>query len=52
MKRNAHYRVGYKVSYRLTVIHLKGRVEMHERARVDMITNQADKQKIWEVMKS
>ncbi len=25
---------------------------MHERARVDMITNQADKQKIWEVMKS
>ncbi len=25
---------------------------MYERARVDMITNQADKQKLWEVMKS
>ncbi len=24
---------------------------MYERVRVDMITNQADKQKIWEVMK-
>ncbi len=31
---------------------LKRRVEMLERARVDMISNQADKQKIWEVMKS
>ena len=25
---------------------------MYERVRVDMITNQADKQKIWEIMKS
>ena len=45
MQNNAHYRVGYRVSYRL-------RVEMYESARVDMIANQADKQKIWEVMES
>ncbi len=31
---------------------MKGRVESYESAGVDMITNQADKQKIWEVMKS
>ena len=34
------------------LIEVNRRVEMYERARVDMTTNQADKQKIWEVMKS
>ncbi len=33
----------YKVSFRLWVDSLKKRVEMYQMARVDMITNQADK---------
>ena len=36
----------------LGLIHLKWRVEIDERVRVDMIANQADKPKIWEVMES
>ena len=34
------------------LIHLEQRVEMYQMARVDTITNQADKPKIWEVMMS
>ena len=34
------------------LIPLRKRVEMYQMARVDLIINQADKQKIWEVMKS
>ena len=45
MQSNAHYRVGYKVSDRQRLIYLKRRVEINERGRVYMITNQADKKK-------
>ncbi len=47
-KQNAHYRVWYKVSYRLRIDLLKKRVEMYQMARVDMIANQLDKAKILE----
>ena len=36
----------------LGLIHSTGRLEINERVRVDMITNQADKPKIWKVMES
>ena len=36
----------------LGLIYVKRRVEMFKRARVDLITNQADNQRIWEDMKS
>ena len=52
MQINAHYRSRYKVSCRLWVGSLKMRVEMYDKTRVDMVANQADKQKIWEVMQS
>ena len=51
MQNTAHYRVGYKVSYRSWVDSLKKRVEMYQMARVDKITNQADKEKTWKVLK-
>ncbi len=36
----------------LKLIQVKRRVEIEEKERVDTITNQADKPKIWEVMES
>ncbi len=36
----------------LGLIYVKRRVERYDGARVGMIKNQADKQKIWQVMKS
>ena len=36
----------------LGLVHIKRRVEILEKVRVDTITNQADKPKIWEVMES
>ncbi len=36
----------------LGFVDLQSRVEIYERARVDMIANQADRQKFWEVMES
>ncbi len=50
MQNNAHYRVRYMMSYRhCWLVYLKMKVEM---AKVDMVANQADKQKFWEVMQS
>ncbi len=34
------------------LVHLKRRVEIYDMTRVDMVANQADKQKVWEVMQS
>ena len=52
MQTNVHYRVRYKVSYRSRVGSRKKRVKIHEKLRVNMIANQADKPKIWEVRES
>ena len=38
------------MAFRPPLVALNRRVEIYEMARVDMIANQADKQKIWEVI--